>query len=585
MKRTFLACLVASLFLATAHRALAQESEFKPILVGCISSYDRLIENLQFVGELTRNPAYVERFAGLFAQVAQAPSFKIHELKGVDPEKPWGGAIITNDLEVITLAFVPTTDLEQLLSSLAPLVGEAETEDELYKVDLGKVLGLLRMIPLDLPLPLPEGDEVTVYVKEQDGWAFFAQLPQHLDDSPDPVELLGELPEKYDLGVEIYVQNIPEAFRSLLVDQLTGAGAFQEDAEDASALFREQAAAWQGQLLAALMSESEKITVGISMDHETQRIVGDVIVEPLAESDLAGHVAELGEVKTRFGKLREADGAVMSIGITEKLHPALAAEMSAWFAAYRAVVAETIGNSEEIKSDEERQIFQELFDGISEALTPAFDSGHVDIAARVTGDKLPWTLVAAAAVEDTSGLQSVLERAAELAKDDGYFTHVQVDAETVGETRIHALTLRGGTADTELLEMVFGELNFHVALAPDSLWLAVGPDALANLKSALNGSEETVSPIEFSLHGQAFLQGLRTMLRSSNQQIALFMGLMGPQLRGADLVSLSLQPSDGKLHAHVEIEAGYIKIAVVAAPILAQQLMQSRRAPAAESEP
>ena len=585
VKRTLLALLAASLLLTTADRAWAQESEFKPILVGCISSYERVIENLKFVGELTSNPVYVERFAVLFGQIAEARSFKLHEIEGVDAQKPWGAAIISSDLEFVTLAFIPTTDFEQLLASLAPLIGEAEAEEELYKVDLGKVLRLFRILPIDLPLPIPEGDEVPVYVKEQDGWAFFAQFPHQLEDLPNPTELLGDLPEKYDLAVELHVQNIPEAFRFLLVDQIAGGGA-GEEAEDAAARFRQQASALQGQLLSTAMSEAEKLTVGITMNHETKRVVVDVIAEPVADSDLARHVAELGEATTRFASLRNPDGAVMSFGVSEALHPALAAEMSAGFEAYRAAVAEAFANSDEIKSDEERQIFEELFDEISKSMKPAFDSGRVDMAARVTGSKLPWTLVAALAVEDTSGLESAFERVAELAKDDQYFTHVQLDVEKVGEARVHALTLRGGTPETALLETIFGELNLHVAFAPDSLWLAVGPDALDELKNALGASEESASAVAFSLRGEPLMKGLGAVLAGSNRQIAGFMGLLAPQMRGVDLLELSVEPSDGKLRVHIEIEAGYIKLAAIAAPIMLPQIIAGQsRAAAANAEP
>ena len=197
------------------------------------------------------------------------------------------------------------------------------------------------------------------------------------------------------------------------------------------------------------MAEAEKLTVGISVDHDTKRIVFDVLVQPVADSDLARHVADSGEVKTRFASLRNPDGAVIAFGVTEALHPALASEMSAGFEGYRAAVVEAIENSDEIKSDEERQIFEELFDEISKSMKPVFDSDRVDLATRVTGRQLPWTLVAALAVEDTSGLGSAIERAAELAKDDRYFTHVALDVEKVGEARIQAFTLRGGTQETE----------------------------------------------------------------------------------------------------------------------------------------
>ena len=51
--------------------------------------------------------------------------------------------------------------------------------------------------------------------------------------------------------------------------------------------------------------------------------------------------------------------------------------------------------------------------GSPNALKPTFDSGRIDMAARITGSNLPWTAVAGIAIDDTSGLQSTFEKAAE----------------------------------------------------------------------------------------------------------------------------------------------------------------------------
>ena len=133
--------------------------------------------------------------------------------------------------------------------------------------------------------------------------------------------MLGDLPGEFDLAVKLHVQNIPEMIRDQLVDALTGDDS--SESVDAVAQFRSQAAAWQGKLLSAMMTESDTLTVGLTMDQEGKKIVADIFATPLPDTDLAAHVADLAEVKTRFGKLRDSDGATITLGVTETLHPVL----------------------------------------------------------------------------------------------------------------------------------------------------------------------------------------------------------------------------------------------------------------------
>ena len=61
-----------------------------------------------------------------------------------------------------------------------------------------------------------------VFVKETNGWAVAAQSPEALErDLPkDPLKLLGGLETTYDVAARVYVQNVPELYRSLFIDQL-----------------------------------------------------------------------------------------------------------------------------------------------------------------------------------------------------------------------------------------------------------------------------------------------------------------------------------------------------------------------------
>ena len=159
MQRFLLVTAALSFLLVPSQSVVAQESEFKPILVGCLSSHDRLVANLEFVGELAGNPRFVELIStNILSPLTETQGFTLHEIDGVDTQKPWGAAIVSNDIDVINLAFIPVTDLEQFLASMAPLFGDAEVEDDLHKIELGKVLSLFRIFPIGIEdYILPEG--------------------------------------------------------------------------------------------------------------------------------------------------------------------------------------------------------------------------------------------------------------------------------------------------------------------------------------------------------------------------------------------------------------------------------------------
>src|SRR5687768_8753290 len=109
---------------------------------------------------------------------------------GMDKKRPAGLYVVPKDGDFHAIAFIPVSDLKQLLEIHKEYIGEPR--------DAGG--GILEI-----------GMDRSAFVKEQGGWAFVAESSEHLTGLPqDPVKLLGDLPKNYNLAIRIMVQNVPQ---------------------------------------------------------------------------------------------------------------------------------------------------------------------------------------------------------------------------------------------------------------------------------------------------------------------------------------------------------------------------------------
>ncbi len=205
MKRLVLPVLALALIAGRAMHCAAKDdnsagdSTHKPVAVISLAGYDRIMADLDYLGELTGNPGMSKNIDGAIQLFTQGQG-----LNGLDKKRAWGITLTTDGLQFQPLFFLPVTDLKQLLDSVAGLIGEAQ--------DAGN--GVFELTVFNQK----------IFAKETGGWGFFGQSPDALAGLPkDPTKLLSGLDKSYDIAVKLHVQNIPDLYRSLLVDQLPSA--------------------------------------------------------------------------------------------------------------------------------------------------------------------------------------------------------------------------------------------------------------------------------------------------------------------------------------------------------------------------
>lgn len=547
MKRSILGIAIGIALLAT--RALAQDPQpaaLKPMVVMVASSYQGLMADLQFIGKSLNDDYYVDRLNALVDKLFQTKGLKINNIGAIHAEKPLGFAIVTDGTNVIPISMIPLSgDAQQLFAALAPLLGPVQAEGEIFAVKQGPFAG---------------------HVKVQDGWAYFAQSPEHLAALPDPAIVFGTLPQSYDMAMQFNAQNIPEVFRDLAIDQLRvsleNVGAKGPDESDAQYAFRQQLGLLRSQLVKRGLGESESTTIGLTIDADQKNLRGEMIVRPLADSPLAAHLAELHDLKTRFGNVLVADEkAIPSLlmNMTGPLDKGSIDEYVGQVKAYGDLVAAILEKSTEVKSDEERTILKELAASMVEVARGSVESGNLDVAVQMV-EKPQRSLVVAARAADGSKLQAVVDKIGELAKGDPGFASVQWNEADAGGVAIHSLKLKIEPKSQleELAKLFDGEIKLSLAVKDDNLWFAVGKQGVDLIRRTLELNEVDTPPMQAKMK-------LAPILRMGGQlneepQLRSAIALLTTQLRGADHAQMTATVEDGSLVVRGEAGQGVVKL-------------------------
>jgi len=120
--------------------------------------------------------------------------------------------------------------------------------------------------------------------------------------------------------------------------------------------------------------------------------------------------------------------------------------------------------------------------------------------------------------------------------------------------------------ELQMLTNLFGDLKIHVALAPNSAWVAMGGGALESIKKAIEGGEADVPPMRMTMHASPLLPILAQSMKSP--QLGMAMAMMGMQLASGDAVKVKVESTDRTLHVHGIGEKGFLNLATTIVQLL-----------------
>jgi len=543
VRNTVLSALALTALLTVAATAPAQEA--KPVVVVSFAGYQRLMDDISYLGKLTNKPGAAQQVEGLLQFFTQGQG-----LAGLDKARPWG-AVATVTLgasgpEPSVVAFVPVTDLDRLMQSLAA-VQPQKMDDGTWKI---------------------QNEQATMYVRAQGNWAYLGQSAEVLANLPaDPMQLLGGLEAKYDVAVQVHPRNVPQELRQMLIEQLRAKAAELErnDGEDQAAFeTRKRLTEQQFEALTKQIDDVQQVTVGVSVDSEAQKLFVDVDVTPVPGSSTAAQLAAQQGLKTSFGGFLVPEAPV-TLGLRQHLGQDEIDQALIGIEAGRPSLLKEIEESEDL-SDEEKGIAKNIANQLMDVVAATLKTGEVDTMLSVVGDG-PLALIFATNVANPAELEKAVKSLADAAARDANFSQLKVNADQHKNVRFHTMEITlPEWFPAPAAKLVGDPVPVVVGIGERSAYLGIGVDVLGMLKQAIDRSATSTAasagPFGLTVTVAPILKAIAEAAPNNPVPAMLAGQLQG----GNDHVRVTVSQADGKQRVRIEVEEGLIKLIGAAAP-------------------
>ena len=542
MKHLLLSLLGVALLVGSAPRLLAADdadaAASKPVAIVSIASYERLMADVKFIGTLGGNPDLDKNIEGAIQLFTQGQG-----LNGLDKKRPVGVTLLTDGQQFQPLLLIPVTDLKQLLESLAGLIGEAtDAGDGAFELN---VFGQ------------------KVFVKETNGWAIAAQSPEALANLPkDPLKSLGGLEKSYDIAARIYVQNVPELYRSLFIDQLRAgvqSGLVrQPDESDEDFAARKKLVETQTEALTKVVNEIDQLTVGVAIDAKEKSAHLDFSMSAVEGSDSAKTMERLKHSVSDFAGFIVPDAAA-SLNLTLKMDQASSGQIGSALATFRAQAMQHI-DTESGLPDDSKKLAKEMTGEIFNAIQSTLESGRIDAGATLNLSDKAMTLVAGAYVTEPKQLEEALKKFAKIMEKEPNFPGIKFNAAEYKGIRFHTTSIP--VPKEEGISKVLGEkLDVAVGIGPKSVYLALGNDSLTLVKSLIDKSKAAASkqmpPFQLNVSLAPIFQFAAAM---QDEPRVTAMAEQLAKAKGKDQVHVLLLPEGKATTLRIEAQEGVLQL-------------------------
>jgi len=553
MRNTALSTLVVALLLAVCPvRTSRADStgDAKPLAVVSLASYDELPDSLDLVGKLSGRPKMGKGFQGLVTVLTQGRG-----LVGLDTARPWAFVVQAGGPIRGGYACLPVDDLDGFLELFQPHVEKIE--------DLGDGVRKIQ----------GKGPRQVAFVKQKgDRWLFLSNQRERLDNTPeDPTELLGELPEQYDMAMRLHVDVLSADERGKLLTRL-GEWAQEELKQRPGETEREFAVRKivAGELFGvvrAFAEDLDTVTFGLSVGDDAPGVCVDVSATAKPDSEVGGVLGQLADAKTEFAGFR-LPGAILSGHVTAR-YPADAFEsLDELFDLIRTEAFEKIDAKE--PSEERAKLGKDIVGDLLEVAEKTAASGRLDGAMSLVPGAEGVTLVAGRHVADGAKLEHAFRRFVD-AVHEQYPAEaeaaIKTDAAEVRGVRLHtvALPVPFDAKNRDQVVRLFGEpIDVVVGAGEDCFYLAVGREAMPKLRQAIDrsaaGGPQPVPPMQVSLalgdlakHVAADGEG-KAQERAQKAVAAL------AEAPGNDHVELVAEPVENGIRLRLTIQEGVLRM-------------------------
>lgn len=528
----------------------AQDAAPQPTIVLCTNNFESFVANMKFWGSVMEDSQFLNKLAKLSVSLTKKEPIHLEQAAGIDDQKPFGMALFVEGQSIRQISFLPVTDADAVFAWLKPLVGDVQKSDAgVYAI---------------------ASEKLTAFAKVENGWLALASSAAQLENVPDPLAAVGDLPTKYDFAARVNFASVPEQTRTILIDQLRARleeGNANADAAAPESAFRREMTTFFGRIFDRFANEAEHVTAGANFVEESQQLQGQLIVKPVPDTALAKHVADLGDQTTRFGGPFVADDKpLLSIGMTGQLAPEMAADLKAQFEAYRTSAFALLDAAGELISDEQREAFKGVGGAIVDSLQGAMAAGRLDASLRIAGANPP-NLIAAIQIVDGNKVVEQIDKLAKAAKDAPNLGFT-IDEATHASVRIHSFDVPA-TPEMDSLTKVLGKHKLLCAVNDNTIYFALGAKGLDSLKQAIDAPEQPgVKPFRMAGKGAGLM---RLMPVDKSQQLLISAATM--QLQTGDVFSATGKNVNGDLVLDFTADRGFLRLSAFATPLIGGMIL------------
>ena len=445
----------------------AVSAKSKPVLVISTSAVEKMFGDFEYLTEALGYAEYGQMGTMMAGQY----------LEGVDKTRPVGFVISTDGEEFQPLGLIPVSDKAGFLESLEDQFGEPE--------DAGDGV-------LELAGPVP------VYLKEKSGWMFIAQSTDDLKDlAADPMQLLDGLNKKYDLAMHAFVQNIPEEYREMALEQMKEGIETQleniaddEDADEQQEAIEQAMKQWE-----AMAEGIHDLTMGMDIDPQNRRLLVEGITIAVDGTKIARQMAAFQDTSTRFAGFILDQAAVTMNASTTLLEEDLAATLE-MLGDQDEKLDELIDESDEIADGETKEAVKKLAHSLMDVMKETMKSGKMDMGGSLIVRENKMTWISGMAIASGDKLESAVKELAQNAESRPEAPRFELGVDQHAGVRFHKVSLPIPEEEEDAREVLGDSLDLFIGIAQESAYVGVGENAIEMLRKAIDGSnsEKQVKP-------------------------------------------------------------------------------------------
>ncbi len=523
--------------LLPVYQAPAQTGvDMQPGIVISVASLDENFDDIEYL---------MEKAGGPMAQMAPLVRMGASEfIRGLDTTKPIGSMLFFEEgtPEPKILAFIPITDIDELLDTISEYVDIDEDGDTIV-------------------ITTDDGTEFTVV--NRDGFAFVTDREELLDNLPsNPVSLLEGMQETYNLSAKLFAQRIPKSLRDQGIELIRqGAALEMENLGDSpQAELQRQNFEYSMKQLEQLVNETDEVVAGMSIDKDNSRLFIDVSMQGTPGSKFARQSAALAEkTESKFAGFL-VEGAAMNFHMCARITDEDVPEMEKLIDSITAELSREMEN--EIPDDDQREFVQQIFDDLVDVVKQTFKEGVMDAGGVLNLDEEQANFAIGFRVADPAKLEASCKKIAKIVEDEADVpVQFNFDMSTENGITYHEIVI-DVPEDEEEMRDLFGEsVKLLIGVGDKAVYLAGGKQPKAALEKSMGVADSgDRPPMQYNLHVAPIL---RFFAKTQDQeQLSKMADALEP---GTDRVRIVASAIENGQTVRIEIQDGLLKLIGIAA--------------------